>query len=106
MSSQVEAELLPKKVNPPLNGEQINYALGLIDQRMKLKISPVEVTWPFLKWICCCFISKRKKNFNFALKRAIRRRLELAVPKSDIRIEEDPFLLLGYGMNSYMQVML
>ena len=47
----------------------------------------------------------RKKSFNLALKRAIRRKLVLTVPKSDARIEEDPFLLLGYGMNSYFQVM-
>jgi len=32
--------------------------------------------------------------------------MELKVPKSDLMIEEDPFLLLGYGMNSYFQVML
>ena len=61
-------------------------------------------TWPFLKYICCC-IGNKKPNFNYALKRAIRRKLELSVPKSDIQIEEDPFLLLGYGMNSYLQVM-
>ena len=40
-----------------------------------------------------------------ALKRAIRRKLEITVPKSDQRIEDDPFLLLGYGMNSYFEVM-
>ena len=50
-------------------------------------------------------MKKRKKSFEGALKRAIRRKLELSVPKSDLRIEEDPFLLLGYGMNSYFQVM-
>ena len=40
-----------------------------------------------------------------ALKRAIRRKLEITVPKSDQRIEDDPFLLLGYGMNSYFEIM-
>ena len=46
-------------------------------------------------------MKKRKKSFEGALKRAIRRKLELTVPKSDLLVEEDPFLLLGYGMNSY-----
>jgi len=50
-------------------------------------------------------MKKRKRSFEGALKRAIRRKLELGVPKSDLRLEEDPFLLLGYGMNSYFQVM-
>jgi len=30
----------------------------------------------------------------------------LKVPKNDLRIEEDPFILLGYGMNSYFKIML
>jgi len=28
------------------------------------------------------------------------------MPKSDKQIEEDPFLLLGYGVNSYFNIML
>jgi hypothetical protein len=86
-----------------LNGEQINYALELIEKRHQQRSTPFRTTWPFLKFMCCCFL--KKKSFNLALKRAIRRKLNLAVPKSDERIEEDPFLLLGYGMNSYFQVM-
>lgn len=27
-------------------------------------------------------------------------------PKAELRAEEDPFLLLGYGMNSYLTIML
>lgn len=50
-------------------------------------------------------MKKKKRSFDGALKRAIRRKLELSVPKSDLQIEENPFLLLGYGMNSYFQVM-
>ena len=70
-----------------------------------MKKTPWRVTWPFIKFFCCCCLPKRKKSFNLALKRAIRRKLELQVPKSDQRIEDDPFLLLGYGMNSYFQIM-
>ena len=73
---------------------------------MRLAKTPIEKTWPFLKYICCCFIKRRKASFSGALKRSIRRKLELSVPKSDLRIEEDPFLLLGYGMNSYFEIML
>ena len=32
--------------------------------------------------------------------------MDLRVSKSDQLIEEDPYLLLGYGMNSYFQIML
>ena len=30
----------------------------------------------------------------------------MKVSKSDERIEQDPYLLLGYGMNSYFEIML
>ena len=63
------------------------------------------MTWPFIKYLCFCCLPKRKKSFDLALKRAIRRKLEITVPKSDQRIEDDPFLLLGYGMNSYFEIM-
>ena len=96
---------MDKKVNPTLNGEQINYARELIDQRHRLTKTPVEVTWPFLKFICCCLIRRRRPNFNGALKRSLRRKLDFSYPKAELRIEENPFLLLGYGMNSYLTVM-
>lgn len=32
--------------------------------------------------------------------------MNLKVSKSDERIEQDPYLLLGYGMNSYFEIML
>ena len=50
-------------------------------------------------------LPKKKRSFEGALKRAIRRKLEISIPKSDEAIEQDPFLLLGYGMNSYFQIM-
>ena len=99
--SSVTDPLLEKRVNPPLSGEQINYALELVDKRHKLTKTPFRVVWPFINYCCFCCLKKRKKSFEGALKRSIRRKLELTVPKSDLLIEEDPFLQLGYGMNSY-----
>ena len=51
-------------------------------------------------------MEKRKRSFKLGLKRAIRHSLDIKVPKSDLRIEENPYLLLGYGMNSYFTIML
>lgn len=101
-----ESQLLEKKVNPVLTAQQINYARNLIDQRHKLIKSPVDITWPFLRFICCCLLKRRKPKFNGALKRSLRKKLEFHYPKSEKRAEDDPFLLLGYGMNSYLTVML
>ena len=62
--------------------------------------------WPFMKYCCCCLLKKRKKSFMMGLKNSLRRKMEIPVPKSDMRIQEDPFLQLGYGMNSYFQVVI
>ena len=38
------------------------------------------------------------------LKSALRRKLEMSVPSSDLRFYEDPYLRLGFGMHSYLQI--
>lgn len=76
-----------------------------MDDRQKLRNTPLRVTWPFLPKLCCCFLKTRKKRFDLAVKRSLRRKLGLGVSKSDARLEEDPFRLLGYGMNSYFNIM-
>ena len=65
----------------------------------------MRVVWPFLNYVCCCLLRKRKKRFDLALKRSLRKRLALRNSKTDALLEEDPFLMLGYGMNSYFDVM-
>ena len=49
---------------------------------------------------------KPKRTFNLGLKRALRRKMDLKIHKGDVLIEEDPYLLLGYGMNSYFEIMI
>ena len=94
-----------KKGAEPLSGEQINYAIELIEKRHQLRKTPYRIVWPFINYICCCLLRKRKPRFDFALKRSLRKRLALKISKSDQRLEEDPYLILGFGMNSYFDVM-
>ena len=89
----------------PLNEKQINFALELVEDRHKLKDTPFRITWPFLNYMCCCLLRKRKKRFDLAIKRSLRKKLALSVSKADARLEADPFLLLGYGLNSYFDIM-
>ena len=82
-AEDIKESLLNKEhVSETLTGKQINYAIDLCEERHKLKETPIEITWPCLKYcFCCC--KKRKPSFKFALKRAIRRKLEIKVPKND-----------------------
>lgn len=45
--------------------------------------------------IFTCCMKKPKKNFKIALKKAIRHKLDIKMPQSELMIEEDPFLRLG-----------
>lgn len=64
------------------------------------------MVWPFVETFFGMCLPKRKMSFKIGLKRAIRNKIGLKVPKSDDRVDKDPYLLLGYGMNSYFQVMI
>ena len=91
--------------NPVLNREQINYARQEIEQRHGLLDTDIMVVWPFWKYIFCCR-KQKPKQFKLALKHSIRKKLDIKISKIDKLIERDPYLLLGYGMNSYFTVML
>jgi hypothetical protein len=52
-----------------------------------------------------CFQSK-KKDFQFKLRQAMLNELGVKMPKSDGEIQEDPFLILGYGVNAFFDILL
>ena len=92
--------------NGALTYKQINYARELIEERRKLEDTPIEKVWPFLKYCCCCLLKKRKRAFKAGLKAALRKKLGMKFRRSEQQIEDDPFMLLGYGLNSYFSVVL
>ena len=51
-----------------------------------------------------CF-KKKKKNFKSALRRAMLEDIGIKVPKSEGEIDADPFLILGYGVNAYFDIL-
>ena len=94
-------EPLVEKEEQKLNAKQVNYAIQLVEANRKLEKIPIDKVWPFLRYICCCFLKRRKKSFMLGLKSSLRRKMGMNIPKSDLRIEENPYLQLGYGMNAY-----
>lgn len=52
------------------------------------------------KLVCCC--AKKKKPFKEALKQCMLEELELKAPKENM---DDPYLVLGYGVNAYYQIL-
>lgn len=104
--SEILEPLVPKEEDQKLNPKQVNYARELVEARRKLEHIPIVKVWPFLRYTCCCLLKKEKKSFMLGLKGALRRKLDMTVPKSDVAIENDPYLQLGYGMNAYFQIVI
>jgi hypothetical protein len=51
-----------------------------------------------------CFKSK-KKDFKPKLRQAMLQELGMKVPKSEREIQKDPFLILGYGVNAFFDIL-
>jgi hypothetical protein len=92
-----------KKVLPPLNHGQVNYALEIIDENHPLKSAHITQVWPCLKPFRCC-LKKRKRSFKVALKKSLRHKMDMRMPNAELLIEEDPYLLMGFGMNAYFMI--
>jgi len=56
------------------------------------------------KFLSGCF-EKKKKNFKSALRRAMLEDIGIKIPKSENEIDADPFLILGYGVNAYFDIL-
>ena len=56
---------------------------------------------PILSW---CFKSKRKP-FRHKLYTAMLNELGIKMPKSEEEIQKDPYLVLGYGVNAFFDIL-
>ena len=74
--------------------EQINHAIEIIDDQHPLYDAPITKVLPYL-WMFECCLPKKKKNFKRALRRSLLRKMGMKIPKTDIKIEQDPFCVLG-----------
>jgi len=73
---------------------QINHAKDLIDDNHPLDRTPLLKALPYLKIFQCC-LGRPKKDFRRSMRKAILQKMGMKVPKSDLKLQEDPFLLLG-----------
>jgi hypothetical protein len=50
-------------------------------------------------------MGKPKPEFTDQLRIALLGKLDLKLPKTERKVAKNPFLLLGYGVNSYFNVL-
>ena len=61
---------------------------------------PLLKALPYLA-MCRCCLKKPKKDFRLAMRKALLKKMEMRMPKTDIKLEEDPFLRLGKFFITY-----
>lgn len=67
-------------------------------------LAKFDTIWPRLR---CCRKSKccrAEPNFKYGLRKTLLKELELHMPSSEEALNEDPFLILGYGINAYFEI--
>jgi len=52
------------------------------------------------KYKCC----KPKPDFKYGLRKTLLAEMDLHVPESEKAIQENPFIILGYGVNAYFEI--
>lgn len=57
------------------------------------------------KYCCCRLCFKNKPDFRIAVKMCILEELGLRLPRNEYGIIKDPYLMLGYGANSFFEVL-
>lgn len=65
-------------------------------------IAHIEDILPFLK-ICPCF-KGRKPSFKHCLRKTLLEEMNIKMPKSDSLIISEPFLILGFGVNAFFDI--
>ena len=60
-----------------------------------------------LKFLRVCRKCKKepKPSFKKFFRKALLKELHIKVPESELELEEEPFLMLGYGINSYFDIL-
>mmetsp|Transcript_5223 Transcript_5223/g.8087 ORF Transcript_5223/g.8087 Transcript_5223/m.8087 type:complete len:188 (-) Transcript_5223:2954-3517(-) len=89
----------------PLTRQQVNQCLMDIEDihplRSRAKLDHIV---PALQVFRKCF--KRKPDFKHSLRKTLLEEMNIKMPKSENQLIEDPFLILGYGVNAYFDIML
>jgi hypothetical protein len=88
-----------------LTRQQINQALmDIQDIHPLMHRTKFEHIVPGLKFMRRCI--KKKPDFQHGLRSSILKKMGIKVPKSEATLVEDPFLILGYGINAYFDIMI
>lgn len=88
-----------------LTRQQINQCLMDVEDIHPMRKTSLEDILPFLKPFRRC-MRPPKEDFDHALRTALMKEIGLKMPKSELELIKEPFLRLGYGVNSYFDIML
>ena len=65
------------------------------------RLAKIEHIIPILQYRPFKFFNRRKPDFQHAWRTALLKEMDVKMPKGEHEVTEDPFLVLGYGVNAY-----
>ena len=71
--------------------------------RKKAELDDIVPFFRIFRWFSCW---KRKPSFQHSLRKTLLEELEIKMPKSDSQVDSEPFMLLGYGINAFFDIMM
>lgn len=103
--SEEKQPLIDEGAPDVLNRQQINQCMMDIEDLHPLRDrAKFDNILPALSFLRKC--RKRKPDFKHALRKTLLEEMNIKMPKSESQIIDDPFLILGYGVNAYFDIML
>jgi len=69
---------------------------------LRAKAAPDDIVPPLKVFRLCC--GKRREDFHHSLRKTLLEEMEIKMPKSESEIVDEPFLLLGYGVNAFFDI--
>lgn len=89
----------------PVTRQQVNQAIMDVEDMHPLRSRVyLDHIIPPLRIFRSCI--KRKPDFKHSLRKTLLAEMKIKMPKSENTIIDDPFLILGYGVNAYFDIMI
>jgi hypothetical protein len=78
--------------------------MDIEDMHPMRRNAKIDMILPFLKPFRHCR-KKPKPDFRYALRKTLLEEMEIKIPKTEIELIKEPFLMLGYGVNAYFDTL-
>jgi hypothetical protein len=90
-------------VSEVLDMQQVNACLNMIEDIHPIKQFHITRVMPWMHYFKCC-LKKERKDFRHGLKKTLLAKMDMTMTETDEALHDDPMMILGFGLNSYLDI--